>query len=61
MEEYSALSRARETALDSLNGEFDALLVRMQTAKAGAGMKAAFNASRKQLGRAALTAARRRG
>jgi antitoxin Phd len=55
MEEYGTLSRAAETRLDSLNGEFDALLARMQTGKARAGMKAAFNASPKQL------AARRRG
>jgi antitoxin Phd len=61
MDEYDALSRATETRLDTLNGEFDALLARMQTAKARAGMKAAFNASPKQLGKAAVAAARRRG
>ena len=61
MDEYSALSRATETRLDTLNSEFDALLARMQTAKARAGMKAAFNASPKQLGKAAVAAARRRG
>jgi len=61
MDEYDALSRATETRLDTLNGEFDALLARMQTAKARAGMKAAFNASPKQLGNAAVAAARRRG
>jgi antitoxin Phd len=55
MEEYGALSRAAETGPDSLNAEFDALLARMQTGKARAGMKAAFAASPKQL------AARRRG
>ncbi len=60
MEEYSALSRAAQTRLDTLNGEFDALLARMQTAKARAGMKAAFNASPKQLGKAALAVARKR-
>jgi antitoxin Phd len=55
MEEYGALSRAAETRLDSLTGEFDALLTRMQTDKARAGMKAAFAAPPKQM------AARRRG
>ena len=39
--------------------EFDALLARMQTAKAKKGMAAAFNATSDQLGRAAVKAARR--
>jgi antitoxin Phd len=60
MEEYGALSRATQTRLDTLNGEFDTLLAGMQTAKARAGMKAAFRASPEQLGKAAVTAARRR-
>jgi prevent-host-death family protein len=59
MEEYGALSGATQSRLDTLNGEFDALLVRMQTAKARAGMKAAFAASPKQLGKAAAEAARK--
>jgi antitoxin Phd len=59
-EEYAALSSAAQTRLDTLNGEFDALLARMQTAKARAGMKAAFNASPKQLGKAAVAVARKR-
>jgi antitoxin (DNA-binding transcriptional repressor) of toxin-antitoxin stability system len=58
----SMRSRMRlRTTLDSLSGQFDALLARMQTPKARAGMKAAFAASPKQLGRAAVAAARRRG
>jgi len=61
MEEYGALSHATQTKLDTLNGEFDALLARMQTAKERAGVKAAFNSSPKQLGKAALAAARKRG
>ena len=61
MEEYGALSSATQTRLDTLNGEFDALLARMQTAKARAGMKAAFTASPKQLGKAAVSDARKRG
>ncbi|MGA7792879.1 MAG: type II toxin-antitoxin system Phd/YefM family antitoxin [Candidatus Acidiferrales bacterium] len=60
MEEYGALSGAAQSRLDALNGEFDALLARMQTAKARAGRKAAFDASPKQLGKAAVDAARKR-
>jgi prevent-host-death family protein len=60
MEEYGALSGATRSRLDTLNGEFDALLARMQTAKARAGRKAAFDASPKQLGKAAVNAARKR-
>ena len=59
MEEYGALSRGAQTRLDTLNDEFDALLARMQSAKARAGMKTAFNASPKQLGKAAAAAARK--
>lgn len=60
VEEYGALSGASQTRLETLNGEFDALLARMQTAKARAGMKAAFAASPKHLGKAAVEAARKR-
>ena len=57
------LNRAKQSGdkLDTLSGEFDALLARMQAPKARAGMKAAFDASPKQLGRAAVAAARKRG
>ena len=61
MEEYAALSCPTQTSLDTLNGEFDALLARMQTAKARARTKAAFNALPEQLGKAAVAAARKRG
>jgi antitoxin Phd len=61
VDEFNALARAAERQLDTLSGEFDALLARMQTPKARAGMKAAFGASPKQLGRAAVAAARKRG
>jgi hypothetical protein len=44
----------------NLNDEFDALLARSQTAKARAAMKAAFSASPKLLGKAAVAAARKR-
>jgi len=61
VDEFEALTQAAGTKLDTLSAEFDALLVRMQAPKARAGMKAAFAASPKQLGRAAVTAARKRG
>jgi prevent-host-death family protein len=59
--EFNALTNADRTRLDTLSGEFDALLARMQTPPARAGMKAAFDASPKQMGKAAVTAARKRG
>jgi hypothetical protein len=46
---------------NALTAECDALLARMQNAKARGGMKAAFGASPKQLGKAAVAAARKRG
>jgi len=61
VDEFNTLSLATERKLDTLSGEFDALLARMQTPKARAGMKGAFDASPKQLGRAAVAAARKRG
>lgn len=61
VDEFNALSRAGEARLDTLSQQFDALLARMQAPKARAGMKAAFDASPKQLGRAAVKAARKRG
>lgn len=60
-DEFKAFTTAGAAKLETLSGEFDALLSRMQTAKARAGMKAAFNASPKQLGKAASAAARKRG
>ena len=60
VESFNALSGAAETTLDTLNREFDALLARMQTPKARRGMKAAFAASGRQLGKAAVDAARTR-
>ena len=61
VEDYHALSLATQVQLGSLTKEFDELLLKMQTPKARAGMKAAFHASPKQLGKAALAAARSRG
>jgi antitoxin Phd len=59
--EFNALTNANRIKLDALSSEFDALLARMQTRAARAGMKAAFDASPKQMGRAAVTVARKRG
>ena len=61
VENFNALSGAAETKLDALTHEFDALLAQMQTVKARLGMKTAFAASAKQLGKAAVAAARSRG
>jgi antitoxin Phd len=60
VEEFTALTGAREPALDTLSREFDRLLARMQTPKSRAGMKSAFAATPKQLGQAAVEGARRR-
>lgn len=61
VDEFNALSRANRVKLDTLSGEFDELLARMQTPASRVGMKAAFDASPKQLGKAAVAAARKRG
>ena len=60
VDDFNALAGDPERQLDTLSGEFDALLARLQTAKARAGMKAAFESSPKRLGRAAARAARAR-
>ncbi len=52
------LSRANRDKLDTLSSEFDALFARMQTPAARAGMKAAFDASPRRLGKAAMAVAR---
>jgi len=59
--EFNALANANRIKLDTRSGEFDALLARMQTPAARAGMKAAFDASPKEMGKAAVAAARKRG
>jgi antitoxin Phd len=60
-QEYNALKSAGAAQLDQLTNEFDAMLAGMQRPASRAGMKAAFGASPKQLGRAAAAAARKRG
>ena len=59
VDEYDALSRSHLAELDTLSGEFDHLLARMQTPAARAGMRDAFDASPKRLGRAAVSARKR--
>lgn len=59
IEEFTALSNAHRAELEMLSGEFDRLLARMQTPAARAGMKAAFHATPKELGKAALAARKR--
>jgi prevent-host-death family protein len=61
MDEYTALSSAPEARINSLSAEFDSLLMRMQRPGARKAMQAAFHASPKQLGKAAVVAARKRG
>ena len=58
--EFEAMTRAAAPELDALEDEFDALLERMQTPRAKAGVAAAFDASPEELGRAAVKAAGRR-
>ena len=57
-DEFQALVKARSPDLGDLTAEFDTLLGRMQTTTAAKGMKAAFNASPAELGRAAVKAAK---
>jgi antitoxin Phd len=61
MDEYTALSSASESRINSLSAEFDSMLMRMQGPKARSAMKRAFHASPQQLGKAAVAVARRRG
>ena len=60
MDEFNALSNAHRAELETLSEEFDGLLARMQTPAARAGMNAAFRATPKELGKAAVAAARKR-
>jgi antitoxin Phd len=60
MDEFNALSNAHRAELETLSEEFDELLARMQTPAARTGMNAAFHATPKELGKAAVAAARKR-
>jgi antitoxin Phd len=61
IEEYRALKDAPERALNSLAADFDAMYERMQAPASRAAMKTGFSATPKQMGKAAVTAARKRG
>lgn len=61
VDEFNALAKATEGRLDTLTADFDAMLARMQAPRARAAMKAAFGASPRALGKAAVAAARKRG
>jgi prevent-host-death family protein len=59
MEEFEALVGEQSNSLDQLSGQFDGLLARMQAPVAKKGIAAAFKASPKTLGRAAVKAVRK--
>ncbi len=61
VEEYQALLERVPDPLNTLSGEFDELVARMQTPKARAAGKALFKALPADLGKAAVAAARKRG
>ena len=61
MDEYTLLSEAPEARINSLSAEFDSLLMRMQSPGARNSMQSAFHSSPRQLGKAAIAAARKRG
>lgn len=60
VEEYESLVRGQRPNMESLSAEFDALLAEMQSPSNVRAMKAAFEASPAELGRAAVAYAKRR-
>ena len=60
IDHFQALQDAPQAQLNTLTEQFDTLLERMQSPKARRGMAAAFRADSKQLGKAAVAAARKR-
>ncbi len=60
IEEYKALTGMRQSALDTLSGEFDAMLKRMQAPGARKAMQAGFATPAADLGRIAVKRARRK-
>jgi antitoxin Phd len=58
-EDYQRLVDQEARGLDLLTAEFDALYASQQTAAARAGMKRAFAATPKRMGRVAVAAARK--
>ena len=61
MEEYQALLERSPDPLKILTAEFDALVARMQTPVAKAAGRALFKATPAELGKAAVSAVRKRG
>jgi len=61
IEQYRALLASQRNPLAELEGEFDALVSRVQTPKARAAGRALFDASPERLGRAAVAHRRKRG
>jgi antitoxin Phd len=61
IDHFQALEEAPQLKLNTLTEQFDTLLERMQTPKARRGMAAAFGANKKQLGKASVVVARKRG
>ena len=60
IDHFQSLQEAPQAKLNTLTEQFDTLLERMQSPKARRGMAAAFHADTKQLGKAAVAAARKR-
>jgi len=60
-DDFSALSGVSEARIDTLSAEFDQLLAEMQKPNQRRAVRALFNATPKQLGAAAVQAARKRG
>ena len=60
IDHFQALQEAPQAKLNTLTEQFDTLLERMQSPQARRGMAAAFGADNKQLGKAAVAAARKR-
>jgi prevent-host-death family protein len=56
--EFEALTKSGSPVLDELTDEFDNLLAGMQTVASKSAMASAFDATPKELGRAAVKAAR---
>ena len=60
MEQFESLSAPQRIKMGGLRAEFDAMLQRMQTPESKAAMRAAFNATPEEMGKAAVAAARNR-
>ena len=60
IDHFQSLQEAPQAKLNTLTEQFDTLLERLQSPKSRRGMAAAFRADNKQLGKAAVAAARKR-